>query len=352
MSKPDYYEVLGLEKTATPEEIKKAYKKLAMKWHPDRNLENKEEAEAKFKEVNEAHEALSNPEKRARYDQFGHEDPRQNFSSQGAPDFAELFRKAAGFRPFADIDSVVEENSSIKKQVKITLEEAHSGVTLDVKYHKLDLCHACDGTGSKSKQAEKCEACGGYGSVLFRTAGLTFAHQYCKACNATGKQIKDPCDACAGVGSVKKEKIQDVKIPPGILRGELIKFALAGNQEHAGSPPGDLYIEVDIEPHPIFSYDIGIRNGDLHMDRKVPLAELLLGQTIEVTDIEGKAFELDIPRLSKDGRVLRLKGKGFNKPKTHGNIRGDLYVHLVAEWPKKISDKGVKALEELAKEVK
>ncbi|NOL49555.1 molecular chaperone DnaJ [Pelistega europaea] len=347
MAKRDYYEVLGVSKGASEDEIKKAYRKLAMKYHPDRNPDNKE-AEEKFKEANEAYETLSDPSKRQAYDQFGHAgvDPNQGMGGMGGgANFGDIFgdifgdmfgggRRSSGPQVFRGAD--------LKYSLDITLEQAAKGYQTEIRIPSYDECDACHGTGAKAgTEPVTCHTCGGSGQV-FMQQGPFRVRQTCHTCHGTGKEIKEPCPKCHGEGHIRRNKTLEVKIPAGIDDGMRIRSAGNGEPGMNGGPRGDLYVEVHIKKHPIFERD----GDDLHCEVPVPFATAALGGKLEVPTLGG-AGEIDIPEGTQTGKVFRLRGKGIKG--IHSAYPGDLYCHVFIETPVKLTAKQKELLQEFQK---
>lgn len=357
MAKRDYYEVLGVSKTASDDEIKKAYRKLAMKYHPDRNQgEKAKEAEEQFKEVKEAYEMLSDSQKRAAYDQYGHAgvDP----SMRGGPGGAEGF---GGFaEAFGDIfgdmfggqrgggargGRQMYRGNDLSYTMEITLEEASKGKSTEIRIPSWDTCDTCHGSGAKpGTQPKTCTTCGGQGSVQMRQ-GFFSVQQTCPHCRGTGKIIPEPCTSCHGQGKVKRHKTLEVKIPAGIDSGMRIRSTGNGEPGVNGGPPGDLYIEIRIKPHDIFERD----GDDLHCQVPVSFITAALGGEIEVPTLAGKAA-IDIPEGTQAGKQFRLRGKGIKG--VRASYPGDLYCHIVVETPVKLTEYQRKLLRELEESLK
>ena len=356
MAKRDFYEVLGLAKGVTDEEIKKAYRKLAMKFHPDRNQGDKaKEAEEKLKEVKEAYEMLSDPKKRAAYDQYGHAGVDPNMGRAGGPGtegfggFAEAFgdifgdifgqqgggggaRRAGGPQVYRGND--------LSYAMEISLEEAAHGKDTQIRIPAWEECGVCHGSGAKAgTQPKSCPTCNGAGTVHMRQ-GFFSVQQTCPHCQGSGKIIPEPCTACNGQGRVKKTKTLEVKIPAGINEGMRIRSAGNGEPGTNGGPAGDLYIEIRIKQHDIFERD----GDDLHCSVPVPLTSAALGGSIEVPTLGGKA-EIDIPEGTQHGKTFRLRGKGIKGIRS--SYPGDLYCHITVETPVKLTEHQRKLLKEL-----
>ncbi|MEY3951988.1 MAG: hypothetical protein RL320_790 [Pseudomonadota bacterium] len=349
MSKRDYYEVLGVAKNASEEELKKAYRKLAMKYHPDRNPGDAA-SEEKFKEAKEAYEMLTDADKRAAYDRFGHAgvDPNAgggpggqgfgNFSDAFGDIFGDIFG-AAGGRGGGGGRSNVYRGSDLRYSMEITLEQAAAGFTTEIKVPSWETCDTCDGTGAKpGTKAETCKTCGGQGQVRMQQ-GFFSIQQTCPSCRGTGKTIPNPCTACDGVGRIRKQKTLEVKIPAGIDDGMRIRSSGNGEPGLNGGPSGDLYVEVSIKPHRVFQREA----DDLHCEVPVSFARAALGGSIDVPTLNGKA-SFDLPEGTQTGKTFRLRGKGIRNVRS--SVAGDLYCHVVVETPVKLNDRQRKILED------
>ncbi len=358
MAKRDYYDVLGIAKNASDEDIKKAYRKLAMKFHPDRNQgENAKGAEEQFKEAKEAYEMLSDPQKRTAYDQYGHAgvDPNTGGFRPGGPGgegfggFAEAFgdifgdifgqQGGGGGRRGAGGQQVYR-GSDLSYAMEVTLEEAAMGKDTQIRIPSWDECGTCHGSGAKpGSSAKVCPSCSGSGSVTMRQ-GFFSIQQTCPHCRGTGKIIPEPCGTCHGQGKVKRNKTLEVKIPPGINEGMRIRSAGNGEPGTNGGPSGDLYIEIRIKQHDIFERD----GDDLHCTVPVGLTTAALGGGIEVPTLGGKA-EIDLPEGTQHGKTFRLRGKGIKGVRS--SYPGDLYCHISVETPVKLTEHQRKLLREL-----
>lgn len=341
MAKRDYYKVLDVARTATEEEIKKSYRRMAMKFHPDRNPGDKE-AEEKFKEAKEAYEILSDAQKRAIYDQHGHagiDASRQGGAGGGGSGFsgAEAFGDIFG-DVFGDIfgggrrggRNQTFRGADLRYEVELDLAEAVFGRTLEIEIAKLVECETCHGSGAaKGSQPATCETCGGNGNVRV-SQGPFVLQQPCPRCRGSGKVIRNPCDACLGQGRVRKQKKLSVKIPPGVDNGDRVRLAGEGEAGRNGGPPGDLYVEVAVRDHAIFE-----RDGP-HLSCEVPISFVTaaIGGSVEVPTLDGQV-NLKIPAETQSGRVFRLRDKGV-KP-ARGGERGDLFCRVVVETPVNLS---------------
>lgn len=357
MAKRDYYEVLGVAKGASEDDIKKAYRRLAMKFHPDRNQgEGAAKAEEKFKEAKEAYEILSEPQKRAAYDQFGHAGVDPNAGGfRGAPGqegfggFAEAFgdifgdifgQGGAGGGRRTGGGQQVYRGSDLSYAMEITLEEAASGKESQIRIPSWDGCETCKGTGAKpGTSAKTCPTCNGSGTVHLRQ-GFFSIQQTCPHCHGSGKVIPEPCTTCSGQGKVKRTKTLEVKIPAGINEGMRIRSAGNGEPGMNGGPSGDLYIEIRIKQHDVFERD----GDDLHCTVPIGLTTAALGGSIEVPTLGGKA-EIEVPEGTQHGKTFRLRGKGIKGVRS--SYPGDLYCHINVETPVKLTEHQRKLLKEL-----
>ncbi len=351
MSKRDFYDILGVNRDASDDEIKKAYRKLAMKYHPDRNPDNPK-AEEHFKEVKEAYEILSDGQKRTAYDQYGHAgvDPQAGMGGgfggfgAGAGGFSDAFggifdeifgagRAGGGGR------SNVYRGADLRYNLEITLEQAAFGTETKIRIPTMEACETCKGSGAKSgTQPKTCPTCQGSGQVRMQQ-GFFSIQQTCPKCRGTGKFIADPCGSCHGAGRVKQHKTLAVKIPAGVDAGDRIR--LSGEGEHGvnGGPPGDLYVQIHLKAHPVFQRE----QNDLHCEMPISFATAALGGEIEIPPLDGAA-NLTIPPETQTGKVFRLRGKGIKGVRS-GN-QGDLLCHVVVETPVNLTDRQKELLRE------
>jgi molecular chaperone DnaJ len=332
-TKEDFYKLLGVERNASDAEIKKSYRSKAMKYHPDRNADNPTEAEAKFKQIKEAYEVLSDPKKRAAYDQFGHAgvDPsmgagRGGFS--GAEGFGDIFGDVFGdiFGGGRQRSSGVQRGSDLRHILEISLEEAVAGTEQKIHIPVLVSCKECSGSGAKKGSSPViCSTCHGHGQVRMQQ-GFFSIQQTCPTCRGTGKQIKDPCGVCYGQGRVQETKTLSVKIPAGVDTGDRIRLAGEGEAGERGGPAGDLYVEIQVRPHAIFKRD----GANLYCEVPISFVTACLGDEIEVPTLDGKVM-LKIPSETQTGKSFRLRGKGV-KPVRGGPV-GDLLCKVNIETP-------------------
>ncbi len=355
MAKRDFYEILGVPKNASDDEIKKAYRKLAMKHHPDRNQgDAAKAAEVKFKEAKEAYEMLSDPQKRAAYDQHGHAgvDPhmRGGPGAEGFGGFAEAFGDIfgdvfGGGRRGHGGGRQVYRGSDLSYAMEVSLEEAASGKDAQIRIPSWDDCETCHGTGAKpGTKPITCTTCHGAGAVQMRQ-GFFSVQQTCPQCQGKGKIIPEPCTSCHGQGKIKKQKTLEVKIPAGIDDGMRIRSTGNGEPGTNGGPPGDLYIEIRLKKHDIFERD----GDDLHCQVPLSFTTAALGGEIEVPTLAGKAA-IDIPEGTQAGKQFRLRGKGINGVRS--SYPGDLYCHVSIETPVKLTEHQRKLLKDLEESLK
>ncbi|RSZ44389.1 molecular chaperone DnaJ [Variovorax beijingensis] len=354
-TKRDYYETLGVPKNASEEEIKKAYRKLAMKHHPDRNHgDTSKDAETKFKEVKEAYEMLSDGQKRAAYDQYGHAgvDPnmRGGPGAEGFGGFAEAFGDIfgdvfGGARGRTSGGRQVFRGSDLSYAMEVTLEEAADGKEAQIRIPSWDDCGTCKGTGAKpGTKPITCTTCHGAGAVQMRQ-GFFSVQQTCPTCHGSGKIIPEPCTVCHGQGKIKNNKTLEVKIPAGIDDGMRIRSTGNGEPGTNGGPPGDLYIEIRLKKHELFERD----GDDLHCVVPVSVTTAALGGEISVPTLKGAAA-IDIPDGTQSGKQFRLRGKGIKGVRS--SYPGDLYCHVRVETPVKLTEHQRKLLKELDESLK
>jgi molecular chaperone DnaJ len=338
MAKRDYYEILGINRDASEDEIKKAYRKLAMKFHPDRNPDNPK-AEEQFKEAKSAYEILSDVKKRAAYDQFGHAGVEQQAGGMGGAGmggfgdaFSDIFGDIFGGGRGGGGRSNVYRGADLRYNLEISLEDAARGSETRIRIPTMEECEPCKGSGAKKGTEPKtCPTCGGHGQVRMQQ-GFFSIQQTCPKCHGTGRFIAEPCTTCHGAGRVKQHKTLSVKIPSGIDEGDRIR--LSGEGEHGvnGGPPGDLYVQIHLKPHAVFQRD----HDDLHCEMPVSFAAAALGGEIEIPTLDGVA-RLKIPAETQTGKVFRLRGKGIKGVRSIGH--GDLLCHVVVETPIRLTDR-------------
>jgi molecular chaperone DnaJ len=347
MAKRDYYEVLGVNRDASEDDIKKAYRKLAMQFHPDRNPDNPK-AEERFKEAKEAYEVLSEADRRAAYDRFGHAGVDAsaaagagggagfgNFGDVFGDIFSEIFGGAGG-----RARSNVYRGADLRYNLEITLEDAARGSETKIRIPTLEACETCHGSGAKpGTQPVTCPTCNGQGQVRIEQGFFSLA-QTCPRCSGTGKVVKDPCGACSGQGRVKKQKTLSVKIPPGVDEGDRIRLAGEGEAGVNSGPPGDLYVVIRLKQHAVFSRE----NSDLHCEMPISFTLAALGGELEIPTLDGSA-KLRVPPETQTGKVFRLRGKGIKAVRS--NEYGDLFCHVVVETPVSLNARQRELLQEL-----
>lgn len=354
MSKQDYYDLLGVQKNATADELKKSYRKQAMKYHPDKNPGD-DVAEAKFKDLSQAYEVLKDEQKRAAYDRYGH-DAFENgggnsagggggFSSGGgnfSDIFSDLFGDFMGGGQRGGGESANARGSDLRYNLEIKLEEAYNGKQQEVKFKTSVKCTTCNGTGSKDKSAPiTCKTCGGHGKVRMQQGFFT-VERTCPDCHGAGQVIKNPCGSCGGEGRVQKQKTLSVNIPEGVEDGTRIRVSGEGEVGLRGGQTGDLYLFVTVADHDFF-----IREGhDLHCKVPITMTTAALGGAIEVPIIDGSKAKVTIPAGTQYGDKLRLKDKGM-KVMRSGGRRGNVYIHCEVEVPTKLSKKQKELLQEI-----
>ena len=350
MAKSDYYALLGVAKTASEAELKAAFRKLAMKHHPDRNPGDKT-AEATFKELNEAYQVLSDPQKRAAYDRFGHAAFENggggpgfgnDFASSMADIFEDLFgdftgrqRQQAGGR---------ERGSDLRYNLEITLEEAYAGKTATLKVPTSLACDACSGTGAKpGSQPRRCTTCAGQGRVR-ATQGFFSVERTCPSCHGRGETIDDPCRSCNGAGRITRERTLSVNIPAGVEDGTRIRLAGEGEAGLRGGPSGDLYIFLSLKPHPFLQRD----GADLFCRVPVSLVTAALGGEVSVPVLDGEDCRVKVPEGTQTGKQIRIKGRGM--PVLRARDHGDLYIQVIVETPQKLNNRQRELLREFERE--
>ncbi len=348
-TKRDYYEILSIDRAADPAAIKQAYRKLALKFHPDNYKGDKAEGETKFKELAEAYEVLGEPQKRQRYDQYGHEGLRgsgmHDFSSMGFSDIFSMFNDIFGGMGNPQRGHRRRRGLDLETEVGITLEEVAAGCERALDFERYDLCETCSGSGAKpGTEPESCAACGGYGQVQQQTQsifGMQVRVVACPECEGSGKIIREKCPDCHGIGHVKIKRKLTVKIPAGIHEGQVIRVRNEGEPGDSGGQRGDLHVYIAIDPHPLLTR----RGDDLICIAPVGFATASMGGVVEVPTIEGP-HDLEVPAGTQYGDVLTVKGEGL--PRLNSKRFGDLLVQVHIDVPKKLTDRQRELLEELA----
>ncbi|MFW5648011.1 MAG: molecular chaperone DnaJ [Candidatus Alkaliphilus sp. MAG34] len=358
MGKRDYYDVLGVSRDAGEQDIKRAYRKLAMKYHPDRNPDDKE-AEEKFKEVNEAYEILSSSEKRRRYDQFGHAGVSANgaggfegfggFGGFGGFDgmFGDIFDMFGGGFTSSRRSRGPQKGADLQYGITITFEEAAFGTDKEIEFYRNDTCNVCEGTGAKpGTSTSVCDKCNGTGEMqtVTRTPlGQMIRTSVCNQCRGEGTVIETPCNKCGGKGRIKRQRKLKVKIPAGVDTGSVISIRGEGESGTKGGPKGDLYVAINVLPHKIFKRD----GYDVICEMPITFVQAALGDELEVPTLEGKV-KYKMPEGTQSGTVFRLRSKGIVNPKGYG--KGDQYVKVIIEVPTKLSEAQKDILRKFASE--
>ncbi|MGA2096245.1 MAG: molecular chaperone DnaJ [Candidatus Acidiferrum sp.] len=344
----DFYEVLGVTRTASVEEIKSSYRKAALKWHPDRNPENKEEAEVKFRECTEAYSILSDAEKRQVYDTYGH----AGLSGGGGVDFnSTVFRDfhdiLGDFFGFEDLFSTgrtgrqrKQRGSDLRYDMTLTFEEASAGVTTKIKLPRQEYCEACNGTGAKKGTGViACQTCAGRGQLAYQQGFFTISRT-CPACQGAGQIVRERCPDCRGQGRIEREKTIELRIPPGVDSGTRLRVTGEGEPAPNGGVPGDLYVVLEVKEHPFFER----RGADLYCTIPLSVTQAALGTELQVPGLNGEE-KLKVPEGTQSGAVFRIKGKGLADPR--GGGKGDLYYHVRVLTPTKLTREQRKLLEQL-----
>ena len=346
-SKKDYYDSLGVNRDASDEDIKKAYRKLAMKHHPDRNPDSKD-AEEKFKEIKEAYEILSEPEKRRAYDAYGHAGVNPQMGGGPGPEgfggfaeaFGDIFGEIFGGQRGGRGGNQVYRGADLRYNMEITLEQAARGTETKIRIPTLDDCGTCHGSGAKPGTKPKvCDTCGGQGQVRLQQ-GFFSIQQTCPKCHGTGKTISDPCGTCHGAGRTKGHKTLSVKIPAGVDDGDRVRLSGEGESGVNGGPPGDLYVVVQLKAHSVFQRE----GADLHCEMPISFTVAALGGDIKIPTLDGEA-QIKIPAETQSGQVFRLRGKGIRPVRQ--TSAGDLMCHVVVETPVRLTDRQKELLREL-----
>jgi molecular chaperone DnaJ len=353
----DYYELLGILKSSSLEEIKSAYRKAALKWHPDRNPSNKEEAEVRFRECTEAYSVLSDAQKRQIYDTYGHAGlagagATTDFSGTIFQDFHDIFGDFFGFEDLFGGSggrrggrARVQRGSDLRYDMALTFEEAASGVTTKIRVPRQEYCEACNGTGAKKGTGvTACQTCGGRGQIAYQQSFFTI-NRTCPACQGAGQIVKERCPDCRGQGRVDRERNIELRIPPGVDTGTRLRVQGEGEAGPNGGPAGDLYVVLEVKEHSFFER----RGADLYCTIPLSIAQASLGTELQVPGLSGEE-RLKIPEGTQSGAVFRIKGKGLPDP--HGGGRGDLYYHLRVLTPTKLSRDQRKLMEQLDQSLK
>jgi molecular chaperone DnaJ len=351
MAKRDYYTVLGVNRDAADDDIKKTFRKLAMKFHPDRNPDDKG-SEAKFKEAKEAYEVLSDPRKRAAYDQFGHAgvDPsmgagpgRGGMGPEGfggfADAFGDIFGEIFGQQGRGGRGSGVFRGADLRYNLELSLEDAARGAEVKIRIPAMEECETCHGSGAKpGTEPKQCPTCHGRGEVRV-SQGFFSIQQTCPTCHGTGKVIPEPCATCHGAGRVKKQKTLSVKIPPGVDQDDRIRLTGEGEAGANGGPSGDLYVVISLRPHAVFQRE----GADLHCEMPISFATAALGGELEIPTLDGHAT-IKIPPETQTGQTFRLRNKGIRP--VRGSVQGDLYCHVAIETAVKLTARQKELLRE------
>jgi molecular chaperone DnaJ len=352
----DYYEVLGVTRTASVDDIKAAYRKCALKWHPDRHPQDKAEAEVKFRESTEAYSVLSDSQKRQIYDTYGHSGLSGagggvDFSGTIFQDFHDIFGDFFGFE---DLFSGArrggrgrrsQRGSDLRYDMTLTFEEAATGVNTKIKIPRQEFCGACNGTGAKAGTGVvACQTCGGRGQLAYQQGFFTITRT-CPACQGAGQIIKERCIECRGQGRIEKERTIELRIPPGVDTGTRLRVQGEGEPGPNGGPAGDLYVVLEVKEHPFFER----RGADLYCTIPISIAQAALGAELEVPGLAGDE-KLKIPEGTESGAVFRVRGKGLADP--HGGGKGDLYYHVRVLTPTKLTREQRKLIEQLGASLK
>ncbi len=350
--KRDYYEVLNVSRTATDDELKKAYRRSALEWHPDRNPERTEEAEERFKELTEAYSVLIDPQKRAAYNHYGHagvsSQPFAGFDDSIFADFADIFggffgldelfgQQARGRR------TRVTRGRDLRYDLDLSFEEAAHGVERKIKVSRRETCPECSGSGArKGTEPTTCSACHGQGSLRYQQ-GFFAVSRTCPQCRGEGKVIRDPCPECRGEGQVVRERSIQLKVPAGVDNATRLRIGGEGEPGLRGGPPGDLYVILKVAEHPVFER----RDANLYCSVSLSFPQAVLGAEVRVPMLDGHRESVKVPAGTQSGAIFRLKGKGL--PVLNGAGRGDLYVEIRVHIPKKLTPQQRRLIEELAK---
>jgi molecular chaperone DnaJ len=347
----DYYEVLSVSKTASIEEIKSSYRKSAMQWHPDRNPENKQEAEIRFRECTEAYTILSDPKKRQIYDTYGHAGlagvaSQPDFNGTVFQDFHDIFGEFFGFEDLFGGGgrrggrSRSQRGADLRYDMTLTFEEAATGVNTKIRVPRQEYCESCNGTGAKKGSGvAACQTCGGRGQLVYQQGFFTI-NRTCPACQGAGQIVKERCPDCRGQGRIDRERTIELRIPPGVDKGTRLRVQGEGEPGPNGGAAGDLYVVLDVKEHSFFER----RGADLYCTIPLSIAQAALGTELQVPGLNGEE-RLKVPEGTQSGAVFRVKGKGLADP--HGGGRGDLYYHVRVLIPTKLTREQKKLLEQL-----
>ncbi|HKI11085.1 MAG TPA: molecular chaperone DnaJ [Candidatus Acidoferrum sp.] len=348
----DYYEILGVAKTASVEEIKAAYRKAALQWHPDRNPAHKEEANLRFRESTEAYSILSDAQKRQVYDTYGHAGlagagAQADFNGAIFQDFHDIFGDFFGFEDLFGVAggrrggrSRVKRGSDLRYDMTLSFDEAAMGVSTKIRVPRMEYCEACNGTGAKKGTGVvNCQACGGRGQLVYQQGFFT-VNRTCPACQGAGQIVKERCAECHGQGRLERERTIELRIPPGVDTGTRMRVQGEGEPGPNGGPAGDLYVVLEVKEHKFFER----RGADLYCTIPLSIAQATLGTELQVPGLNGEET-LKIPEGTQGGAVFRLKGKGLPDP--HGGGRGDLYFHVRVLTPTKLTREQHKLMEQL-----
>lgn len=346
--KRDCYEVLGIDRAASAEEIKSAYRKAALKWHPDRNPQTKQEAEEKFREATESYSILSDPQKRATFDRYGYAGLSRGGFDGGVnqtifDEFQDIFGDFFGFEDIFGgrrSGNRSQRGADLRYDMKLSFEEAAAGVNTKIRLPRLDFCESCNGTGAKAGTgAVACVTCGGRGQVHYQQGFFTISRT-CPDCRGAGQIVREACQDCRGQGRVERTRTIDLRIPPGVDSNTRLRVPGEGEPGDNGGPPGDLYVVLDVKAHPYFER----RNADLYCTVPVTVVQAALGAAIKVPGLNGEET-VKIPEGTQTGEIVRLKGKGLPDP--HGGGRGDLYVNIHVVTPTKLTREQRRLIEQL-----
>ena len=347
----DFYEVLGVTKTASVEEVKSAYRKSALKWHPDRNPDNKEEAELRFRECTEAYSVLSDAQKRQIYDTYGHAGlagagAQPDFNATIFQDFHDIFGDFFGFEDLFGGGrrrggrGRVQRGADLRYDMTLTFDEAAAGVNTKIRVPRQEFCESCNGTGAKKGTGVvTCQTCGGRGQLVYQQGFFTI-NRTCPACQGAGQIVKERCPDCRGQGRVERERTIELRIPPGVDTGTRLRVQGEGEPGPNGGPAGDLYVVLEVKEHTFFER----RGADLYCTIPLSVVQASLGTELQVPGLNGDE-RLKIPEGTQSGAVFRIKGKGLPDP--HGGGRGDLYYHMRVMTPTKLTKEQRKLLEQL-----